>query len=116
MNVRTYLRPIDLARAFHVSVQQVRNYEGSGLIPAAERSPSGYRRYTEQHRMALETTRGLVDGFGWHRARAIMRTIHDGDLEAALALIDARHGELTASRLKLDQTLAVFGALTAQST
>jgi DNA-binding transcriptional MerR regulator len=115
MNVRASLRPIDLAQAFHVSVQQVRNYEASGLIPAAKRSLSGHRRYTEQHRMALETARGLVDGFGWHRARAIMRAIHDGDLDVALAFVDARHAELTANRLKLDQTLAVFGTLTAQS-
>jgi hypothetical protein len=40
MNVATYLRTNDLAQAVHISVQQVRNYEASGFIPAAERSPS----------------------------------------------------------------------------
>lgn len=40
-----YLRTHDLALAGHISVQQVRNYEASGLIPQAQRSPKGYRLY-----------------------------------------------------------------------
>jgi DNA-binding transcriptional MerR regulator len=47
-------RTRDLALAGGISVQQVRNYEASGLIPQAPRSPSGYRLYAlhpvrEQH-------------------------------------------------------------------
>ena len=33
MTGRPYLRTRDLALAGHISVQQVRNYEASGLIP-----------------------------------------------------------------------------------
>jgi DNA-binding transcriptional MerR regulator len=39
MTAPTYLRTRDLALAGHISVQQVRNYEASGLIPKAQRSP-----------------------------------------------------------------------------
>ena len=54
MTARPYLRTRDLALAGHISVQQVRNYEANGLIPLAQRSPSGYRLYTQQHLAALK--------------------------------------------------------------
>lgn len=47
MTARPSLRTHDLALAGHISVQQVRNYEAKGLIPQAQRSPSGYRLYTQ---------------------------------------------------------------------
>jgi len=45
MALHTSLRPIDLARATGISVQQVRNYESWGLLPPTSRSKSGYRLY-----------------------------------------------------------------------
>ena len=115
MIVRDYLRTIDLAQAGHISVQQVRNYEASGLIPPAERSPSGYRRYTQKHRGALETARSLVDGYGWQRTRTIMQAVHQDDLPAALALIDERHAELTRNRVQIEQTMTALSMLAVQS-
>jgi DNA-binding transcriptional MerR regulator len=114
MTVGTYLRTKDLADAVHVSVQQVRNYEASGFIPAVERSPSGYRRYTRQHLVALKTARRLIGGYGWQRARQIMQATHQGKLSHALALIDERHAELARTRLQLEQTLAALSVLAAQ--
>jgi hypothetical protein len=46
---RCTLRPIDLAREHGLSAQAVRNYEDAGILPTAERSASGYRRYTPLH-------------------------------------------------------------------
>lgn len=115
MTVRNYLRTIDLAHEGNISVQQVRNYEASGFIPPVERSPSGYRLYTQQHLVALKTARILVGGYGWQRSRAIMGAIHEGKLSVALALIDERHAELANKRLQVEQTLAALHALTAQS-
>ena len=54
MTARPSLRTHDLALTGHISVQQVRNYEANGLIPKAQRSPSGYRLYTQQHLAALK--------------------------------------------------------------
>ncbi|MEO6888008.1 MAG: MerR family DNA-binding transcriptional regulator [Ktedonobacteraceae bacterium] len=85
---RPYLRTHDLALAGHISVQQVRNYEASGLIPKAQRSPKGYRLYTQRHLAALQTVRSMVRGYGWQRTPAIMQALHRGDLSAALATID----------------------------
>lgn len=110
-----YLRTIDLAQAGHISVQQVRNYEASGLIPPAERSPGGYRLYTQQHLVALMTARSMVSGYGWQRTPAIMQALHRGELSNALALIDTRHSELAHKRLQVEQTLAALHALAAQS-
>jgi DNA-binding transcriptional MerR regulator len=93
----------------------VRNYEASSLIPPVERSPGGYRLYTQKHLIALKTARSLVGGYGWQRARAIMQAVHQGQLPVALALIDERHAELATTRLRVEQTLAALSTLAAQS-
>ena len=108
MTVRPYLRTRDLALAGGISVQQVRNYEASGLIPRAQRSSSGYRLYTRQHLAALQTVKSMVPGYGWQRTPAIMQALHRGDLAAALAIIDERHAEQAHKRLQMEQTLAAL--------
>ena len=114
MTVIPYLRTKDLAQAVHISVQQVRNYEASGFIPVAERSPTGYRRYTEQHLVALKTTRHLISGYGWLRAQQIMQAVHDLRLGDALALIDAGHAEVDRTRQQLQHTLEALTVLATQ--
>ncbi len=116
MAVHTYLHTIDLAQAGQISVQQVRNYEASGFIPPAERSPGGYRLYTQRHLAALKTVRSLVGGYGWQRTPAILQALQRGDLSAALATIDTRHAELASKRLQIEQNLAALRALAAPST
>src|SRR5690349_10373936 len=109
-----HLRTKDLAEAAGVSLQQVRNYEAGGLIPAVERSPSGYRRYTRQHLMALQAAKQVIGGYGWPTAQQIMQALHQGRLADALALIDERHAEIAALRRQLEQTLAALRVLAAQ--
>jgi DNA-binding transcriptional MerR regulator len=111
MTVGAYLRTKDLAQAVQISVQQVRNYEASGFIPAVERSPSGYRRYTRQHLVALKTARSLIGGYGWLLAQQMMQAVHEGKLSHALALVDERHAELARTRGQLEQTLAALSVL-----
>jgi DNA-binding transcriptional MerR regulator len=114
MTVRSYLRTKDLAQAVKISVQQVRNYEAGGFIPTVERSPSGYRRYTRRHLVALKTARHLIAGYGSPLAQQIMQATHQGRLAQALALIDQRHAELAGTRAQLEQTLAALRVLAAQ--
>src|SRR5947209_5703805 len=104
MTGRPYLRTRDLALAGHISVQQVRNYEASGLIPQAQRSPSGYRLYTQHHLAALQTVKSMARGYGGPRTSAIMQALHRGDLSTALATIDERHAELARQRLQGEAT------------
>ena len=114
MMVKPYFRTKDLAQAAHISVQQVRNYEESGFIPAVARSASGYRLYTQQHLVAIQTAQQLVAGYGKQRAQQIMHAVHTGRLADALATIDARHTELDRTRLQLKQTLATLTILATQ--
>lgn len=116
MTARLYFRTRDLAQAGHMSVQQVRNYEANGLIPQAQRSPSGYRLYTARHLAALTAVKSMVRGYGWPRTSAIMQALHRNDLSAALVMIDERHAELANTRVHVEQTLSALQTLVEQST
>jgi DNA-binding transcriptional MerR regulator len=100
------LRPIDLAREHGLSTQAVRNYEDAGVLPAADRTPSGYRTYTPLHARALRAFLALISGHGHQTATAIMRAVNDGG--DAYRLIDESHAQLLEDRRTLH---AVEGAL-----
>jgi DNA-binding transcriptional MerR regulator len=85
----------------------------SGLIPKAQRSPSGYRLYTHHHLAALKTVKSMVPGYGWQRTSAIMQALHRGDL--SVAIIDERHAEQALKRLQMEQTLSALRILAAGS-
>lgn len=114
MTVSAYFRTNELAKAAGISVQHVRNYEAKGFLPPVERSPSGYRRYTRQHLVALLTARHLNGGYGTAVAQQIMQAVHSGALPDALTLIDQRHAELASTRGQLEQTKTVLGVLATQ--
>jgi DNA-binding transcriptional MerR regulator len=95
------LRPIDLAREHGLSTQAIRNYEDAGILPAAVRTPSGYRTYTPLHARALRAFLALLPGHGHQTAAAIMRAVNDGDTAAALRLVDESHVQLRDDRRTL---------------
>lgn len=96
------MRPADLAREHGLSTQAVRNYERDGFLPAAERTPSGYRIYTEAHAAALRAYLALVTAYGHALAGRIMTALHGDDLDTALELIDRGHHQLLRDRETLD--------------
>ncbi|MFI0815834.1 TioE family transcriptional regulator [Streptomyces sp. NPDC021098] len=96
------LRPIDLAREHGLSTQAVRNYEGAGILPSAERSPSGYRVYAPRHAAALRAFLALIPAHGHATAGAIMRAVNGGAVEEALCLIDESHTQLADDRRTLE--------------
>lgn len=95
------LRPADLAREHGLSTQAVRNYERNGCLPPADRTPTGYRIYTDVHAAALRAYVALVRGFGHASARSIMQAVHQGRTDDALAVIDAGHEQLMRDRATL---------------
>ncbi|RNL73111.1 TioE family transcriptional regulator [Streptomyces sp. I6] len=97
-----YLRPFDLAREHGISTQAVRNYERDGFLPLAERTPSGYRTYTETHAAALRAYLALVQAYGYAVGGEIMRSLNAGDLDAALTAVDRGHAQLLRDRSTLD--------------
>lgn len=102
------LRPIDLARRHGLSTQAVRNYEEAGILPAAGRTPHGYRTYAPLHARALHAFLALVPGHGHQTATAIMRAVNQGVTGEAFRLIDESHVRLLDDRRTLQ---AVEGAL-----
>ncbi|WP_033337422.1 MerR family transcriptional regulator [Catenuloplanes japonicus] len=107
-------RPADLAREHGLSAQAVRNYESLGVLPAAERTASGYRVYTPGHAAALRAYLALIPAFGHGPARDIMRAIVAGDLDTALRTVDEGHTLLLRDRETLDQVeiaIAILGEI-----
>jgi len=111
--VKDYWRPVDLARAVGVSAQTVRIYEQVGFLPPAARSATGYRRYEARHMRALQAARLMVTGYGWKPALYIMRYVHEGEVDAAAAMVDACHAALHQSR---HETMATLTALRGATT
>ncbi|NUR63186.1 MAG: MerR family transcriptional regulator [Catenulispora sp.] len=97
-----HLRPIDLARAHRLSTQAVRNYEDAGILPAAARTPAGYRVYTRLHARALSAFLALVPGHGHATATAIMQAVSRGAIDHALRLVDESHAALLDDRRTLE--------------
>ncbi|WP_329614298.1 TioE family transcriptional regulator [Streptomyces brevispora] len=95
------LRPVDLARGHGLSTQAVRNYEEAGVLPAAVRTPHGYRVYTSLHAGALRAFLALVPGHGHRTATSIMRAVNEGAAEEAFRLIDESHAQLLDDRRTL---------------
>ena len=95
------LRPVDLARGHGLSTQAVRNYEEAGILPAADRTPHGYRTYTQSHAAALRAFLALVPGHGHRTAAAIMRAVNQGAAEEAFRLVDESHAQLLDDRRTL---------------
>ncbi|MEU7297085.1 TioE family transcriptional regulator [Streptomyces exfoliatus] len=95
------LRPVDLAREHGLSTQAIRNYEEAGILPAAGRTPHGYRTYTALHAAALRTFLALVPGHGHRTATSIMRAVNQGSTEEAFRLIDESHAGLLDDRRTL---------------
>jgi DNA-binding transcriptional MerR regulator len=106
MRLEGRMRTVDLARAVGLSAQQVRNYEAWGFLPPVKRSESGYRLYTKRHLEALRTVRTMIfAGYGWQQALEVMRAVHGGDLDTALARVDSQHAELDRRRRQVEHTL-----------
>ncbi|WP_432058293.1 MerR family transcriptional regulator [Streptomyces sp. bgisy022] len=95
------LRPVDLARRHGLSTQAVRNYEGAGILPPADRTAHGYRTYTSVHVLALAAFLALVPAHGHRTATAIMQAVNRGAEDEALRLIDESHAQLLDDRRTL---------------
>lgn len=109
-----YLRPVDLAREHGVSTQSIRNYEDEGLLPASERTDSGYRRYTRLHAQALRTFLALRAGHGHRTAVALMHAANSGDLAELFRLVDRAHADAQRERAvheEVAQTLTELSTL-----
>ena len=102
-----YLRTSDLARAVGVHPNTVRLYVDWGLVPPVERSPSGYRLFTQRHLDCLRLGRTIYAtqypgrGFRALGTAIIQRAVADdwgGALDKAHKLLAAVSTELGHAR------------------
>ncbi|MEV0681614.1 MerR family DNA-binding transcriptional regulator [Actinosynnema sp. NPDC050436] len=108
------MRPIDLARRHCLSTQAVRNYEDAGLLPPAERTASGHRRYAQPHVLALAAFLALVPAHSHATASAVMVAVNSGRLDDALDLIDRSHAGQVAARAIVDSVEGSLRDITVQ--
>ncbi|MET7705065.1 MerR family transcriptional regulator [Micromonospora sp. NPDC005413] len=105
-------RPADLARRHGLSAQAVRNYERQGVLPPAERTSNGYRRFTDLHAKALSAYLALIVGHGYAASGDIMRAVNRGEIDTALRTIDQSHALLQRDRETLDTVETAVATLT----
>ncbi|MBN3458893.1 MerR family DNA-binding transcriptional regulator [Mycobacterium sp. DSM 3803] len=91
------LRTADVARLTGYSVQQIRNLESSGVLPAAQRTATGYRVYCAVHVQSATAYRAFAEAVGPVDAKRIMTHLP----ASALELIDEAHSRLHTERQEL---------------
>ncbi|MGW0683911.1 MerR family transcriptional regulator [Streptomyces sp. NPDC002754] len=102
------LRTVDVARESGYSVQQVRDLERLGVVPAAVRAGNGYRAYAAVHVRALRAYRGLAGAIGPVAARQLMAGLWARTVTEAAAAINDVHVGLARER---DEVLRAQQAL-----
>jgi DNA-binding transcriptional MerR regulator len=81
------------------------------VLPRAERSPSGARRFDERHLAAMQAVRQLVSGYGPKTARRIMRLIQQNNVTAAMITGSGCHATLHQQLLAAERALGMVGTL-----
>lgn len=99
------LTTAQLGRLVDYSTQQVRDLERLGVIPVAERSANGYRRYAGRHVVALRAYRALATALGPVPARRLMPTLLEGTIADAAERIDGIHAGLASERTRVKEAL-----------
>ena len=110
--MRERLRIGDAARLVGVTPKTVRHYEKIGLLPAAERSESGYRLYSANDLLHLNRVKKLRSlGLTLRQVRAVLGA-GDRDLslrttlEALRTQVDSEMARLEERRRLIDETLS----------
>jgi DNA-binding transcriptional MerR regulator len=102
---RKFLRTTDLARVVGIHPNTVRRYADWGLIPPVERSPTGYRLFTQRHLDCLQLARMVYlapypgRGFRALGNEIIQRAVAD-DWPGAL---EKAHEHLVAVKIELER-------------
>jgi DNA-binding transcriptional MerR regulator len=110
--MRERLRIGEVARLVGVTPKTVRHYEKIGLLPAAERSESGYRLYSANDLLHLNRVKRLRSlGLTLRQVRAVLGA-GDGELslrttlEALRTQVDSEMARLEERRRLIDETLS----------
>lgn len=105
----------ELAKATGTKAETIRYYEREGILPAADRTDSNYRDYSDDHLAALTFVRRARElGFSMAQVRELLAlSDHDdkpcGDVDqlvrSQLVEVEQKIADLVALRTELDQLL-----------
>ncbi|WP_042168140.1 MerR family DNA-binding transcriptional regulator [Paenibacillus gorillae] len=99
------MRPKKLAEKFRISASTIRNYEAKGLIPPAERSPNGFRIYTELHAAYLSCIQAMAQPFGMEVTAEVLRCLHQDKPQYAMWIIRKKEIALYEEKEKLERLI-----------
>lgn len=97
------LRPKKTAEKFKMSASTLRNYEAKGLIPPAERSPNGYRKYTLQHELYLACIQAMAPAFGMEVTTVVLHSLLRSEWDKALWIVREKEVILYEEKKKVEQ-------------
>lgn len=109
------MRTSAVAAASGYSAQQVRDLEALGVIPAAERAPNGYRRFSAAHVRALRAYRELAHAVGPVDARHAMREIRLTAPGPGAAVVGGLHARLNGERERAVAARRALAAVRAEA-
>ncbi|MDA0632633.1 MerR family transcriptional regulator [Nonomuraea sp. MCN248] len=96
-----------LAELTGLTVKTIRFYSDEGVLPAPDRTPAGYRRYTDEHRVHLELIRTLREmGVDLATIRSLDRRGLKDVLALHLRAVETQLTALQRTRAVLRATLA----------
>ena len=91
-----YVQIGELARRSGLSVKTIRFYSDVGLVPEADRAPSGYRRYDARSLLRLEFVRTLRElGLDLATIRRVL------DRDADLRSVAAAHADAIDAQIRM---------------
>jgi DNA-binding transcriptional MerR regulator len=111
----SYLRTSDLAKAVGAHPNTVRRYVDRGILPPVERSPSGYRRFTQRHLDCMRVARQVycnqyLGTAIFQSGERIVQATVNGDLSSArelaynhLALVRSERAQADAAASQLER-------------
>lgn len=95
-------------------MQHVRDLEARGVLPPVGRAGNNYRYYDDAHVLSVRAYRALSVGVGFVGARAILQSVHEGQIGEAFALLDAAHADVHADRQRVAQVRSAVDSIAAE--
>lgn len=104
-----------LAAAAGYSVQQVRDLERIGVIPAVRRKANGHRAFEPVHVHALQVYRSLAVAIGPVPARSTLQRLYHLPSDEAAALVGSWHIELARERTEALEGVRMLDIISAEA-
>ena len=103
-----YYKPVDIARALHISTSALRHYESWGVVPAPDRDMNGYRLYTDVHLAYFRCLRAMFPGFGVGLTCTVLKHIQHEEVDEAFWLVNEEQANLHQEKVVANQLLTVL--------